>query len=409
MKRLLAYIFLFLSLATIGSAKNRKVIYIVTDGIPADFVERVKPEFIFDIAREGAYARAYTGGEVGGYSQTHAISAIGYTNILTGTWMNKHNVQGNSSLKLRYQYWSLFRIAKEQDRNYTTGLYSSWTDNRTVLIGENKPETGNLQIDYVFDGYDLDKKNYPPKKDDLHIFDIDSVVAEKAVANIREHAPDMNWVYFWYTDDAFHIHGDGSFSEKYVRKTDRLIGKIWDAVKYREKNFDEEWLVIVTTDHGREETGHSHGGQSSRERTVWISTNYKGVNAHFNSSNLSLVDINPTICHFMGFKLPQEVMFEQDGISFIGKADIVNLRTAYYDNQIILSWNNYQQNISETLDIYVSFSNNYLSGGKDNWVKVATIPASENCYVFDRSKYPDSNFYKFVVVSLNNHLNRWCK
>lgn len=164
MKRLLAYIFLFLSLATIGSAKNRKVIYIVTDGIPADFVERVKPEFIFDIAREGAYARAYTGGEVGGYSQTHTISAIGYTNILTGTWMNKHNVQGNSSLKLRYQYWSLFRIAKEQDRNYTTGLYSSWTDNRTVLIGENKPETGNLQIDYVFDGYDLDKKNYPPKK-----------------------------------------------------------------------------------------------------------------------------------------------------------------------------------------------------------------------------------------------------
>lgn len=161
MRKIILCILIFLSLVTISNAKIRKVVYIVADGIPADYVERVHPKTIFEIAQQGAYSRAYTGGEIDGYSQTPTISAIGYTNILTGTWMNKHNVNGNDNLKPNYPYWSLFRIAKEQPRKVTTGLFSSWTDNRTVLIGANKPETNNLYIDYVADGYDIDKVNYP--------------------------------------------------------------------------------------------------------------------------------------------------------------------------------------------------------------------------------------------------------
>ena len=121
-------------------------------------------------------------------------------NILTGTWMNKHNVNGNSNLNPNYNYWSLFRIAKNQNKDFKTALFSSWTDNRTVLIGEGKPETDHLKIDYVCDGYELDKDRFPAKKDDLHIFDIDSVVCKEAAACIRENAPDLSWVYLWYTD-----------------------------------------------------------------------------------------------------------------------------------------------------------------------------------------------------------------
>ena len=408
MRKIILCILIFLSLVTISNAKIRKVVYIVADGIPADYVERVHPKTIFEIAQQGAYSRAYTGGEIDGYSQTPTISAIGYTNILTGTWMNKHNVNGNDNLKPNYPYWSLFRIAKEQPRKVTTGLFSSWTDNRTVLIGANKPETNNLYIDYVADGYDIDKVNYPKKKDDLQIFDIDSTVAEKAALCIKEKAPDLSWVYFWYTDDAFHIYGDGEYSDFYLNKTDKLIAKIWESVQYREKNFDEEWLVIVTTDHGREETGHGHGGQTERERTVWISTNLKAVNQHFHSPDLSLVDINPTICHYLGFQLPQEVKFEQDGISFLGKADISHLTASYFDRKITLKWNRYKSDAT-SVDIYVSFTNEYPKGGKDTWIKVATVPTENNSFVFNKNKYPDSKFYKFTVVAPGNHLSRWCR
>lgn len=75
-------------------------------------------------------------------------------------------------------------------------------------------------------------------------------------------------------------------------------------------------MVIVTTDHGRNESGHDHGGQLNRERSVWISTNIRQLNRHFTHASLSLVDIQPTLSRFMGFEVPQEVAFERDGISF---------------------------------------------------------------------------------------------
>ena len=159
----LCYFFLFCFCCIHLAAKNRKAVFVIVDGVPADQIERLHTPAIFDIASKGAYGRAYTGGEIGGYSQTPTISAIGYTNLLTATWFNKHNVGGNSNLKPNYNYWTLFRIAKEQPQPCKTAIYSSWTDNRTVLLGEGKEETNRLKIDIVKDGYDLDTIRYHHK------------------------------------------------------------------------------------------------------------------------------------------------------------------------------------------------------------------------------------------------------
>ena len=67
-------------------AKTKKAVYIIIDGVPADQIERLQPPAIYDIASSGGYSRAITGGEIGAYSETATISAIGYTNLLTATW-----------------------------------------------------------------------------------------------------------------------------------------------------------------------------------------------------------------------------------------------------------------------------------------------------------------------------------
>ena len=321
---LLSFAFALLLPLSVFSAKTKKAVYIILDGIPADVIERLDPPAIKAVAAEGGYSRAYCGGTVGRYDQTPTISAVGYNCILTATWANKHEVWDNSP-KPDYNYWSIFRIAKEQKKNFKTGLYSSWTDNRTVLLGEGLPETGNLKIDYVADGLDLDTKNYPKEKDDLHIFKIDEAISEAAAEGIRNDAPDMSWVYLWYTDDAGHYYGNGDFMDEYVMKADKQVERIREAVKYREANYDEEWLLIVTTDHGRGPDGYHHGGQSERERTSWIATNVQ-PNAHFAAPLLSIVDIAPTICRYLGFEVPTDVLWEQDGMPFIGKADIAGIR-----------------------------------------------------------------------------------
>ena len=397
---------LCLLLAGAASAQTRKAVFIIVDGVPADMIERLHTPAIDEIAARGAYARAYTGGEAGSYSQTPTISAIGYTNLLTATWMNKHNVDGNSNLRPNYNYWTIFRIAKEQPKEFRTALYSSWTDNRTVLLGEGKPETGHLKIDFVCDGYELDTVRFPKREKELQIFDIDEHVAREAARGIANDAPDLSWVYLWYTDDAGHFEGNGAFFDEYTLKADRQIGQIWEAVRYREEHFGEEWMVVVTTDHGRTENGYGHGGQSARERTTWVATN-RPVNSHFHSPGLAITDIAPSICRFMGFDVPRDVLWEQDGMPFIGQVDIACMGSMPYDDNIILTWE--CLNPGAEVTVWGAADNLFRTGGKDRWIELGRVPASDESFRVEGARMPDTGFFKFVLSTPSNHLNRWVR
>jgi len=391
-------------------AGRHKTLFVILDGIPADCIERLQPPTIMAIAHEGQYGRAYCGGERNLYNQTPTISAVGYTNILTGTWVNKHNVWDNSNIKINYNYWNIFRMAKHQDRPVTTAIFSSWTDNRTILLGEDKPEAGNLHMDYTCDGYDLDATRFPKKHDDLQVFDYDSHVATDAANCIRTKRPDLSWLYLWYSDDAFHIHGYGSYSDSYVLKADSLLGIVWNAVKENARKYKEDWLVIVTTDHGRDIKGYHHGGQSDNERSIWISTNLKTVNSHFHSSTLSHVDILPTICRWMDFKMPRDQRFELDGTSFYGPCPLTDLYARKYDDKVTLTWNYHgKSGAKRKVPVYVSTTNHFATGSPDQWLLSGYADADAGYYLVDLSKLPKSDFYKFAVGDADEALTRWWK
>jgi len=387
-----------------GKDPVRKAVYVIIDGVPADMVERLDLPNIQDIASRGAYGRSYVGGTVGRYDETPTISAVGYTDILTGTWVNKHNVPGNSDLSPNYNYWTLFRIAKEQPRNVRTALFSSWIDNRTVLLGEGKDETCNLKIDYVYDGYDEDHDAFPDKEYEMRIFDIDEHVSRMAAECIRSEAPDFSWVYLWYTDDAGHIFGNGNTFDEFTKLADVQIGRVWEAVRYREANFNEEWMMIATTDHGRSYKGYGHGGQSERERTTWVAVN-RPVNGRMTSGKCAATDINPSICRWMGFDVPRDVEWEQDGTSFYGTSDIMEMDLMPYDTSVELTWKCLEKNAM--VNVWASPTNNFKTGGKDEWTKVGEVPAAAESFTLDLKTLPESKFYKFVLETPNGSLNRW--
>jgi len=297
--------------------KTPKAIFIVVDGIPADVIESTATPELDAISREGGYTRSYVGGEAGGESESPTSSAIGYNNLLTGTWANKHNVYDNDVENPNYAYWDIFRVAKEHNRSLHTAVFSTWTDNRTKLIGDGLPEAGGKKIDYAFDGFELDEERFPHDFLSNYIREIDEHVTNEAARYVESHGPDLSWVYLQYTDDMGHGYGDSPEQVKAVELVDDQVGRIWRAIERRRATHDEDWLLIVTTDHGRDaNTGQGHGNQTERERTTWIVTNSDDLNEHYYDMP-AIVDILPSIAAHLELSMPPNIAAQLDGQSFI--------------------------------------------------------------------------------------------
>ncbi|MFC3811986.1 alkaline phosphatase family protein [Lacihabitans lacunae] len=311
------YVFLLLLLSFEGYAQNKKCLLVLVDGIPRDVLKNTDTPNLDKISKNGGFGDAYVGGEKGGASESPTISAVGYNSMLTGTWANKHNVWGNAIKAPNYSYPTIFKVTREAKPNLNLGIFSTWKDNRTKLLGEGLSETDHLKINFVFDGYENDTVLFPHDKERLFIKNIDDLVVKKASETITLHGPDLSWVYLEYTDDMGHKFGDSPQMTDAVKHMDNQIGVLWSAIEKREKEFDEDWLLIITTDHGRDEkTGRNHGGQSDRERATWIITNKNKLNNRFNNG-LAIVDIFPTVVNFLDLTVDKKVLSNLDGLPFI--------------------------------------------------------------------------------------------
>jgi hypothetical protein len=283
-------------------------------------------------------------------------------------------------------------------------VFSSWLDNRTKLVGEGLAATGNIKVDYHFDGLELDTVNYPHDRESKYMNRIDEAVANKAAEYIQNESPDLSWVYLEYTDDMGHRYGDSKQFYDAVETMDKQVGRIWQALQYRMKNFDEDWQIYITTDHGRDAaTGKGHGGQSDRERATWIVTNARRLNNYFRSGQSAVVDIMPSIASFLGISIPREQQIEIDGIPLTGKLSITTAQARYENGNIVITWKGEKKGKTK---IWLANSNHYKTGGKDEYTLMKTVSLRKGRAVIKVTDKP-SKIYKIVIEAPHNFLNRW--
>jgi len=404
-KRLLSLFFGFICCAQLGLAQQKKLVFVILDGIPAQDLDRVETPNLDQIVQQGGYARAYTGGQKGEYSQSPTISAVGYNTILTGTWANKHQVWGNGIESPNYNYWTIFRYLKEARPDAKMAIFSTCQDNRTKLLGENLPQTGLLKLDRAVDGLELDTGRYPHDNQSDYIHQIDQQVAQEAATYLSTQGPDLTWVYLQYTDDMGHKFGRSEALDQAIRKADVQLGLIWQAINQRQQQSGEDWQLWITTDHGRKEPeGKGHGGQSEAEREIWIATNARDLNPHFFSGKAALVDLLPSFFRFYNLVVPEYREQELDGYPLTGPLSFTELSLEGSDITQKLTWK--ASDAVDLLKVYWSPTNHFSEGGQDEYFFLGEVSSDAKQFALP----PDlgkRSFFKVLVVGKHHSANTW--
>jgi hypothetical protein len=201
------------------------------------------------------------------------------------------------------------------------------------------------------------------------------------------------------------MYGDSELFYKAVRLMDTQIGQIAQAVQERQKKHNEEWLLFITTDHGRDEqTGKSHGGQSSRQRSTWMVTNYPQLNAYARYFTPGIVDIMPSIARFMNIAIPQEISRELDGLPLIGPVSVANVEVNHLQDKLDISWKALEP--KGEVKIWVATTNEFKTGGKDKYQLMVQVPIESGHVTVDVANMP-SPFYKLVVEGPSNRGGKW--
>ena len=237
MKKLLL-ILLFLPLL-INAQTIKKVLLIGIDGCRADALELANTPTIDNLIANGVYSPDALNDDI-------TISGPGWSAILCGVWSNKHLSIDNSFVGTDYaNYPPLFKRIEDFDANLHTVSICNW----------------NPINDYIVQNYADYKLNVSS----------DLEVSNEAISYISSNDPDCMFLHFDDVDHAGHASGFSPTVSQYItaiEEVDVLIAPIMQTISQRPNYTNEDWLILITSDHGG--VGTSHGGTSIEHQNVVV-------------------------------------------------------------------------------------------------------------------------------------------
>ena len=184
--------------------------------------------------------------------------------------MDQHNVRDNRFLGAHFQAYSHFmRRIKEVHPSAWCGSFVDWPPIHQFIADGSR--AGGVEF--------LDAKFTATPDASIHFRDNpekDIQVRNEALKALTTQNPDVIFAYFGQVDEFGHgaIDSRASFSPDSaiylhaIGLVDSHIGELVRAMRARPSYADEDWLILISTDHGGK--GNSHGGDSEMERNIWM-------------------------------------------------------------------------------------------------------------------------------------------
>ncbi len=291
--------------------KSARVMIIGMDGARAEALNVANTPHLDQLRADGLADLHAITGDV-------SLSGPGWASMLTGVWCDKHHVVDNdaswaqSQFDLYPHFMTRLEVVRPQLR---TVSISHWPAiNEEILCAdENGDDCG--QVDQVL------------------TVSSDAAVRDAVLAELRDQDPDAIFMQF---DDIDHAgHGDpetfdpggfcpfsgGDMAEAEqsgactpvnynpaylaaIETTDAYIGEILQALRARPQFSEENWLVMVSPDHGGGGTVfNQHGFPVEQDRRTFLFMLGQDVVAFPDAAQLKIVDIAATALFHLGLAL----------------------------------------------------------------------------------------------------------
>ncbi|MFI1581331.1 alkaline phosphatase family protein [Embleya sp. NPDC020630] len=258
-----------------NGTKKAKTLVIGIDGLRFDKLQ----------SGDAPHLKALMAGGVSAPSNLYAqpfaptVSGPGWSTIATGVWPDKHGVHDNTFAGSRYDKYP----------DFATRLETADPTASTLVVGAWGPIASTI---------------FSPKVDvRVPTDENDDVAADTTARYLSTGNPDTTFMHLDAVDGAGHNNG-GTSPEyaKAVKDADTRVGKVLDALRARPTYAQEDWLVLVTADHGHTDSG-GHGGATPQERQTFVIANGAGLPAGAVRYDVRLVDIAPTVLKHEGVRI----------------------------------------------------------------------------------------------------------
>ncbi|WP_162903225.1 alkaline phosphatase family protein [Taibaiella koreensis] len=223
-----------------SASQKKKVMIIGMDGVRSDALQAASTPNIDELIATGFYT--YDSWHLG-----YTVSGPSWSAMFTGVWHQKNGVTDNSYAGSNFgQYPYYPHRAKEVKPNLYAVQIVDWAPMSTQVTNE---------------GFD---QKIVRTENDV------TAVANAAITQLQNANLDAITVYFAKVDNMGHGSGFSPSNPIYmaaIHEVDSAIGRVMAALHARPNYANEDWLVLICTDHGG--VGTSHGGNSDNERHIW--------------------------------------------------------------------------------------------------------------------------------------------
>lgn len=224
------------------------------------------------------------------------ISNPSWSAILTGVWGERTGVINNVFTPWTYNsfptVFNQLESLEQPDQEIVTKAIANWNVINAIAGAGSDPVDSNVFIAQV--------------EGDTNWLATDDLVGDETVDAIRGvdgPTPNFLFSYFVGVDENGHLYGGAS--EQYaeaIRNVDDNLGEIMAEVDtWNAAHPDEQWTIMVVTDHGHQpQKGFGHGFQSPDETETFVIA----YGSAFKDGNINLeyeiVDTTPTVVTLFG-------------------------------------------------------------------------------------------------------------